>query len=238
MMSLFKSRGVKKSPKQETRKRRVMIATPAHDGKVDVRFAYALFEAQKMNPGLELLPVLLPGEAIISKARNELLQMAVDTGDIDDLVFIDSDMAWTPDQLYHLLSHETDFVGGTARQKRLDSEVYTSSLLPNEVPDANGLLKVAGVGCAFLRLTNKAFMALYSSAKSYTHGNKVGRYVFELPSESDFYSEDIYLCKKWRLLGGEVFLDVNLTIGHVGTAVFEGNFANRFFPAKPAQQPD
>jgi hypothetical protein len=39
----------------------------------------------------------------------------------------------------------------------------------------------------------------------------------------NYLSEDFAFCKKWRALGGEIWLDTESNLKHIGTYVFEGN---------------
>jgi hypothetical protein len=37
-------------------------------------------------------------------------------------------------------------------------------------------------------------------------------------------SEDFSFCKKWKSLGGKVFIDTTINPYHIGSSVFKGNF--------------
>jgi hypothetical protein len=42
----------------------------------------------------------------------------------------------------------------------------------------------------------------------------------------DLVSEDNVFCKKWRSLGGKVFIDPAMTCNHIGVKKYQGNFLN------------
>lgn len=54
--------------------------------------------------------------SMISKGRNDLAQMAIDTG-VDYILFVDSDMMFPPDALVRLLRHGKDVVGATYNKR-------------------------------------------------------------------------------------------------------------------------
>ena len=95
-----------------------MIGTPSYDGKVEVSYTSSLFyttkAAEKRN--IELFPLWVSFDALIQRARNDTLQLAYESG-VDDLVWIDQDIEWTPSQFMKLLDHPVDVVGGTYPKK-------------------------------------------------------------------------------------------------------------------------
>lgn len=41
---------------------------------------------------------------------------------------------------------------------------------------------------------------------------------------NDWYGEDYYFCKRWREMGGEIFIEPNLTFSHTGYKNYKGNY--------------
>ncbi|MCX2561797.1 hypothetical protein OQ252_10370 [Acetobacter farinalis] len=52
-----------------------------------------------------------------------------------------------------------------------------------------------------------------------------------------FMSEDFTFCKRWRTMGGEIWLDTSLLLSHTGSAVFAGDPTQRVGIALPASAP-
>ncbi len=50
------------------------------------------------------------------------------------------------------------------------------------------------------------------------------------PETGMYLSEDFAFCRRWRALGGEIWLDLRSALTHGGTADFVGNAALRYFP--------
>lgn len=202
-----------------------MIGTPALTGELDVLYVNSLVESIRecANKNIILMPVFIANESMLPIARNDLIFYAYESK-VDDLVFIDADQNWTPQQLLRLLSHNVDMVAGTCR-KKINNEQYVGRLFDNEKNiqvNEDGLAKMKGVGTGFLRLSQNCIRQLYESSELYDV-NK--RSVFEYKViDGNFTGEDLVMCYKWKELGGNIFLDTEITIGHVGKINFTGNF--------------
>jgi hypothetical protein len=47
----------------------------------------------------------------------------------------------------------------------------------------------------------------------------------ELNENNKTVGEDLTFCNKWRKIGGEIWVDHRLSIGHVGRHVYRGSIA-------------
>jgi len=206
--------------------RKVMIGTPSYDGKVDVFFADSLINTVRlaMIKEIELHPVYIAYDALVQRARNDLVQMAID-GEFDDLIFIDSDIQFDPNWIFTLLDHDADVVGGTY-PKKSDMASFPVKALPEGVTvQENGLAEVEGLGTGFLRISSKAFKAVSEISTSYTNDGKSAKMVFDVQIvDGDLVSEDNIFCRKWRELGGKIYLDTSMTCAHIGTKRYIGSF--------------
>ena len=45
------------------------------------------------------------------------------------------------------------------------------------------------------------------------------------PDDNRYLSEDYTFCRRWQKLGGEIWLDPNTHLNHVGTYTFEGELS-------------
>lgn len=204
-----------------------MIGTPCLDGNLDVFYVDSLIKSIRecANQDIVLIPIFIANESMLPIARNDLIHYAYES-EVDDLIFIDDDQNWTPEQLLRLLSHNVDLVGGTYRKKSND-EMYVVKILDNDNRlniDENGLTKVQGLGTGFCRLSKNCIKKLYENAESYDEKRKS---VFEYKIiNGKWTGEDIVMCKKWIELGGNCYLDTKITIGHIGKLNFLGDFRN------------
>lgn len=207
--------------------RRVLIATPSHDGAVDVEYADSLIRTIKLGAQrqIDVLHVFVPGDALICRARNYLLSIAL-AGKFDDVLFIDADQAWEPEQAISLLSYPVDVVGAPVRKKQ-DDEAYNVRAPSPGIPidSRTGLWIVESVGTGFIRLSRRAIEALWEMSPEYTDSGRVSRMVFDLAIiDGQLWGEDTVMCAKLREAGIRVHVDPSFTVTHIGRKRYEGDF--------------
>lgn len=213
----------------EKRNRRVMIGTPCYDGRIDAWYANSLVETirQSVLRNIDIFPIWLSYDALIQRARNDLAALMLDM-DCDDIIFIDSDIDWNPDDFFKLLDYPVDAVGGTYRKKG-DTEMYVAKVIDiNKAKNpVTGLIEVEGLGTGFLRINRRAMQYLWDTSPPYEEPeyNKVRRMIFEVVvRNNDLISEDIEMCLKLRRGGFSIWLDPKITCSHTGTKRFVGDF--------------
>lgn len=206
--------------------KRVIIATPAMDGRVDAIYAYALAETVRlgMANGVAFLPIIVAHDAMIDRVRNDLLAIACKS-DAEAMIWIDSDEGWQPEWCLKLLSYGEDVVGGTARHKRDDVESYVVKADRTKLQrDERGLIEVEGLGCGFLHLSRKAMDTLWSAGEPYDSDRGEGRWVFDVHlAGRQVVSEDIAVMTHLREGGFRLWLDPAMTCEHAGAKVWRGD---------------
>lgn len=209
--------------------RRVMVATPCYDGKITAYHASSLAETCKlgMAHNINVLPFYLCFDALVQRARNDIIQVAVDAN-VDDLVFIDADIDWNPQDLLLLLKHDVAIVAAPAIKKN-DQEQYSVKLLGNFTIGENGLAVVDGVATGFMRIRKDALTRIYENSPEYSEVGKPrnGRMVFDVGIiNGALYSEDMVFCHKMQQLGYKIYIDPTINVGHMGNKRWLGNFLN------------
>jgi len=207
--------------------RRVLIGTPSYDGRIDVWFANSLLGTVKLAHEKEIFvhAIYTSYDSLIQRARNSLFKLAID-GKYDDLFFIDSDAEWEPEWFFRLLERPEPFVGG-ALVKKSSNEGYTVKLLDKKLKKSEDgkLIEVDGVGTGFLKIGRFALEKLWEISEEYTSEGQKHRMVCDIKIENgDLISEDYILCNKWKSLGYKVWLDPTITLNHIGTKKFKGDF--------------
>jgi glycosyltransferase involved in cell wall biosynthesis len=211
--------------------RKVLIGTPSYDGTLDVWYVNSLVGTvrESEDRGIRIDPIYMSYDALVQRARNDLVALALNGG-YDDLIFIDGDIEWDPKWIFQLLKYKQDVVGGTYRKKVDDVEDYV--LKPTEFPPIidtrTGLIKVAGLGTGFLKLSRKALEHLWKGAVPYVdHKGKNSRMVFDIAIQNgSLVSEDILMCQKLVDGGFDIWLDPRMCCNHTGPKKFQGNFIN------------
>jgi len=206
--------------------RKVLIGTPAHDGRVDVWYANSLVNTVKMahQLGVEIHPVYLSYDSLVQRARNDLVRLALEEN-FDDLIFMDSDQEWDPAWIFKLLDYNVDVVGGTVVKKSEQPMFNVKALKSGIRIGKDGLMEVEAIGTGFLRISRKALQTVWDASPEYTNENKKCRMVFDVKLvDGELVSEDNIFCGKWRELGGKVWIDPSMTCNHIGPKKYSGNF--------------
>jgi glycosyltransferase involved in cell wall biosynthesis len=204
--------------------KRVIIGTPAHDGKVDVHYTISLIETIKLCHDVEIYPIFMSYDSLIQRARNDLIKMAIES-DVDDIIFIDADQGWNPTDIFKLLNHPVDVVGGLV-PKKSEEIGFNVKILPDSLTiNADGLMEVEYIGTGFLRLSRKVMHAVWDSCTPYTNNGTECRMVFDLQIiDGELVSEDNIFCKKCKDLGFKVFIDPEINCDHIGVKKYSVNF--------------
>ena len=212
--------------------RKVMIGTPCYDGRIDVWYCNALMNTIKMaiERDIEIIPMWVSFDALLQRARNDTIHVALESG-VDDLVWIDSDIEWQPEQFFKLLDYPVDVVGGTYRKKG-DREEYVVRQLQKKTRDpVTKLLEVDGLGTGFVKFSRVAMQHLWDVSKPYMDpkDDKERRMIFDVVIQNiagvdQMVSEDIHAFNKLKDGGFQIWLDQEITCNHIGPYKFTGDF--------------
>jgi len=209
--------------------KRVLVATPTLDGKLDVWYTISLIETLRHESSInyEIYPIFFSYDSLIQRSRNGAVKIALEN-DFDFLFFIDSDVEWSPSDFYKILEHEEDIVAGSLIKKDLENEDYTIKILNKTlVTNENlSLIDAEAVGTGFLKMSKRALQTLWEISPSYTSLEQEFRMIFNVGIDDDgtLISEDYFMCKKWKSIGEKVWVDPKVNCNHVGTIKFFGNF--------------
>jgi hypothetical protein len=206
--------------------KKVLIGTPAHDGRVDVWYCNSLVNTIKLaaQTDIEIHPIYMAYDSLVQRARNDLVRLALDEG-YDDLIFIDSDQEWEPQWVFQLLAYEANVVGATVVKKSDNPAFNVKALKSGLKQEESGLIEVESVGTGMLRLSRKAMQKVWNISPEYVNEGRKCRMVFDVQLiDGELVSEDNVFCRKWRKLGGKVFIDPAMTCNHIGVKKYSGSF--------------
>jgi uncharacterized protein YlxP (DUF503 family) len=201
--------------------KKVFIGTVSSSATLSAYYVTSLFNSQKdlAKKNVELCLDIIVNEPLIQLSRNKVLSVFLDS-DCDQLIFIDSDQAWTTEDLLKLIESDKDFIGAPVILKT--SNKYNVSFKQNSSEE---LMEVDFVGTGFLKISRLAAEKIFNSSEKYLDGDSECRMSFEVKViDKEILSEDFVFCKKWKDLGGKVFIDTSIDPCHIGNAVFKGNF--------------
>lgn len=204
--------------------RKVLIATPSYDGRVDVWYTTGLVNAIRLAQASEIFlhPVFMSYDSILQRARNDCIRLAVE-GEYESMIFIDSDMEFNPEWILELINRPEDIVGGTARKKTDKAELYCVKT-DNIEKSANGLIKLKSIGTGFVKMSQKALKAIWDASEPYMNEGRECRMCCNVEVRNgELVSEDITLFERLGSLGFDIWLDPKMCCNHIGVKKFEGN---------------
>lgn len=177
----------------------------------------------------------------ISGSRASMLKQALNAK-ADIIVFIDDDVSWEPSALLKLVQTEGDVVGGTYRCKEDDLN-YMGRILQDENGKPTSIREDGCIECSclpagFLKITKEAVFKFMRGFPELCYGPPWD-YAVDLfnhgAHEGLWWGEDYAFCRRWREIGGRVWLIPNLNIHHNAwdsDKVYEGNF-HEYLLAQP-----
>lgn len=198
------------------------------------------------------------GNPYISAARATMLRKALDAK-ADDVIFIDADVSWRPEDMIKLLKTDGDVVVGTYRFKNGDADDITGRGAPKDgdwymggyLPDAlgrpqvreDGAIKMEGAPAGFLRITRAAVNLLMEKYPELCYGERHAQH-FDLFNHGAhkglWFGEDMAFCRRWRDIGETIWCQPDMNIDHHGAEgrhgedaqVWRGNY-HRYLLAQP-----
>lgn len=214
----------------ETKPRqKVFVALPVYGG-LDPFFSQALIKLIHSAP-FEMALRMNPGDSLVSRSRNTLTADFLES-DCTHLLFIDTDLVFSGEQIQRLLEHDVDIVGGFYPKKQEGPiEWVCNACLPPQPVLPNGLQEVRYMGTGFLLVKRTVFELMI---------DRLGRNIGYKPDhrdrrEHDFWavgpyhypdgscrylSEDWMFCQRALDLGFTVWGDTRVVLKHVGQAVY------------------
>lgn len=160
----------------------LVIATPCFGGQVSSIYASSIFALQRAVQGmsnLDLKVQLRDGDALITRARANLVAMFLDDPAATHLLFVDADIGFTPEQVFRLIECGADVVAGVYPIKRVNwdkakraievgrSNVPAAALDyvleiadPDRIVVVNGFTRVRYAGTGFLMIRRHVLEAM------------------------------------------------------------------------------
>lgn len=208
---------------------KLFVCIPCYDRKITCETARSLLLEQgaAIAAGVEMIVGFVPGSSLITQARNQAVDEFLKT-DADRLIFIDSDVAWEPGSILKIAAQPVEFCGGAYRYKS-EPEGYPVGWIDKPelwADPETGLLEVAMLPGGFLSLQRSVFEKLTAAHpdRAYSVHGQVYQAFFHCPPGD---GEDGAFCRDWRDIGGQIWLDPELTLTHVeGGMKYIGHIGN------------
>ena len=217
--------------------RSLFIGLPAYDFKVSLKLAISLarFAQEAPKHGISIQIGSICGCSVVSRARNLLAKDMLES-ECTDLLFIDSDINFMPEDVFRLMAWSSDpkkgIVAGVPRTRSTD-KVYITDLDYDEnnelTMNGMGLVRATRVATAFMMIRREVFTKMTEAHPEWTYyDKKTDRMIpclfdFQLTDEG-YMGEDFLFCDRARELGFEIWIDPTISLGHMGVQEYEGNF--------------
>ena len=173
------------------------------------------------------------GNSDIAGSRGALFGAFV-RSDCDTLVFIDDDVFWEAGALIQLIDYPVDVVGGIYPKKQEPFAWPFKIAEKEEYPTdpQTGLIEVLGLPGGFLKISRNCAEKMIEAYPRQTLRSAGENSQFwpvfdpyEMP-DGNRLSEDYSFCHKYRKIGGKVWLDPEIAMGHIGNKTFVGHIGN------------
>jgi len=220
-------------------KLKLIIATPFYSMSGYSPYIVSMFRSLSYCHKQDIWPEYwdLSGDSYVDRARNSICAKFLES-DATDLLFVDSDMAWQEDAIIKILQSPWEITGAAYPVKN-DWEEYGVVINTNEdktpsVDQNTGLISAEWIPAGFMRIKKEAlerFANAYSSDYYYDPSacpdNPGRRYInfFRCIVEKEHrYGEDVEFCRRWKAIGGKLWVEPRITFKHCGMTAWTGNY--------------
>lgn len=222
------------------RKFNVFFATPCYGGMLTDQYFLSMFRVSQafMQHGINFRITTLRNESLITRARNILTAMFLES-DCTHLMFIDSDIEFQPEDMIRILAYDKPIMAGAYPKKALPIQYAINFKFVNpetkQIRVENGAVEVLDASTGFFLIKRETIEKMVQAYPELHYRNdsnidpKFNKHCYALfdtildPDDNRYLSEDYTFCRRWQKLGGEIWLDPNTKLNHVGSYTFEGD---------------
>lgn len=211
------------------------IGFPNHSMQIPTYTALSLVDSLRYldRSGVDINYIAELQNSIVDSARNNLVHQFLKEPLHQTLIFIDSDMMWSPDDLLRLCCWSTMYpvVAGMYSSKsdtdpKFLGDYWRDPEVNQVMANEHGLIKMTGIGLGFCAIRREVFETMKEKTRTYKDPRcgDVYRFFSTTTEGGDFIGEDIYFLRRWtNEFGGELWVDPEIKLGHVGQKVYRGD---------------
>lgn len=220
----------------DLRDKNFTIGFPNHSMSIPTYTALSLVDSLRAldRAGVDINYTVELQNSIVDSARNNIVHRFLEVPEQQCLIFIDSDMVWTAEDLTRLCCWSTMYpiVAGMYSSKsdsdpKFLGDYWRDPELNQIMQNEYGLVKMTGIGLGFCAIRREVFETMKQGTKTYkdpTYGGQIYRFFSTTTDDGAFIGEDIYFLRRWtNEFGGELWIDPEIQLGHVGQKVYKGH---------------
>ena len=225
---------------EQLRKHNVFFATPCYGGLLTDQFFLSMFRTSQtfMQHGINFRITTLRNESLVTRARNILTAMFLES-DCTHLMFIDADIEFDPESILRALAYDKPIMAAAYPKKALPIQYAINfkfvDQATKQIRVENGAVGVLDASTGFFLIKREVIEKMMNAYPELHYRNdsnidpKFNKYCYALfdtildPEDNRYLSEDYTFCRRWQKLGGEIWLDPNTKLNHIGTYTFEGD---------------
>ena len=222
------------------RKHNVFFATPCYGGLVTDQFFLSMFRTSQtlMSHGINFRITTLRNESLITRARNIMVAMFLES-DCSHLMFIDADIEFDAESILRALAYDKPIMAAAYPKKALPVQYAINFKFKDQatkqVRVENGAIEVLDASTGFFLVKREVIEKMVQAYPELHYKNdsnideKFNKYCYSFfdtihdPDDNRYLSEDYTFCRRWQKIGGEIWLDPNTKLNHIGAYTFEGD---------------
>ncbi|MEI9941818.1 MAG: hypothetical protein WDO69_31780 [Pseudomonadota bacterium] len=199
-------------PEPSVPKVKVFLATPLYDGRVHHSYMMGTIQMALEFPG-ELI-VGKVGSSYRPQNHDRLTQMFMQSN-ATHLLFVNSDIIWTPADAQELLAVDREFVTGIYGKRRPEGLPVTPERRDGD------LIELEYTGAGFLLLKRSCVERLEAAHPELIYETPTGpaHALWSPRFEGRVYAEDRTFCSYWRALGGKIWAHTRVILKRHGESV-------------------
>ena len=216
----------------------IMIGTPCFGGMCYDAYLHSMMDLRMLchQHGIPFNIITTRNESDIKRARNRIMSNFL-ASDCSHLVFIDADIGFQASDVLRLVAHNMDIVGATYAKKSMTKTDFAFVPLPEGRMLRSGLVEIGALPGGFFAIHRDCALRMYQAYIDRRYVLSPGEGKGELWEDRlcdlfgsiidsqtlEYWTEDYAFSRRWRELGGSVWLDPYIRLEHSGTGTFTGD---------------
>ena len=206
---------------------KILMASPAYDGKVHVPYAISLAMTCRLLSGYGIqndVRINISG-SLLAAERNRLVKTFLES-DSTHMLCLDADLGWSAESVKKLIDYDEPFVAGVYPARKEHCFIFRPVLNEDSSihQSEKGLLEMEYIPAGFMMIKREVFEAiiakfpeLYFRPKKFDENQEDGHSFFNTEIwEGEFWGEDYYFCRKAREAGYKIWVDPTIQFNHAG----------------------